>query len=73
MTFHTESTRTTLIEALNNNENYAEPKKKKEKRSIEEHFEQLEQTIFVEGLTSEVSTSSQWSNNYNSSFAEKSQ
>ena len=58
MTLHTESTRTTGVVAVNNNIDLAEPDKKKEKRSIEEHFEQLERTIFLEGLICEVSTSS---------------
>lgn len=57
MTLNTESTRTTCLVVANENNNLSEAKTKKDsKRSIEEHFEQLEQTIFVEGLTSEVST-----------------
>ena len=57
MTLNTESTRTTCLVAANENNNLSEAKTKKDsKRSIEEHFEQLEQTIFVEGLTSVVST-----------------
>jgi len=53
MTLNTESTRTTCLVAANENNNLSEAKTKKDsKRSIEEHFEQLEKTIFVEGLTS---------------------
>ena len=57
MALNTESTVTTCLVVANENNNLSVAKSKKDsKRSIEEHFEQLEQTIFVEGLTSEVST-----------------
>ena len=57
MALNTESTVTTCLVVANENNNLSVAKTKKDsKRSIEEHFDQLEQTIFFEGLTSEVST-----------------
>ena len=57
MTLNTESAITTCLVTAHENNNLSEAKTTKDsKRSIEEHFDQLEQTIFVEGLTSEVST-----------------
>ena len=47
----TETETATVMEVERNN-NQETPKK--QKRSISEHFEQLEQTILVEGLTSHV-------------------